>query len=126
MQPQLIDTETKNNYEPSVRNLDGNSVATLRSGFCNSNDRLPLAKLPEINSRISEKYRSNILVGDFGFRNLGVRDKLNRNAYYCTSSLQLISKNKAGASCESGLLFGLSRKLPNAPACPLLTYKKFA
>lgn len=65
------------------------------------------------------------LVKGEGFRKLVVRDKLNLGyAYISTPSLQISFKNKAGAS--SSTRFGLSRKLPNAPARLLLTSKKFA
>lgn len=77
------------------------------------------------NRRNSLKYRLISLAKCERFCNLGVRDKLiSENVYFSTSSLQLSNKNKAGAFRFSD--HGLSRKLPCAPACLLLTIKKFA
>jgi hypothetical protein len=77
------------------------------------------------NRRKGVKYRLKSLAKCERFCNLGVRDKLiSGNVYFSTSSLQLSNKNKAGAFRFSD--HGLSRKLPCAPACYLLTSKKFA
>jgi hypothetical protein len=76
--------------------------------------------------RKREKNLLKYFVKGIGFCILEVRDKLNFYAYHCISSLQQFPKNKAGATYESRHSLVCLANFQIAPACPLLTVKKFA